>query len=122
MQNKHYVQQYGIYDYPKADEPEPDKNQVLAAERVIEAMKANLKGLEVAKTTNPRYSSYSYKHLFEKSTLYENKIPYCSNGSAIQALVNQGFKIGKIESPNCYFNLSKKGIQFLKSTSRTKFY
>ncbi|WP_320019672.1 hypothetical protein [Labilibaculum manganireducens] len=121
MQNKYYIQQYGIYEYPKADEPAPDTNQVAAAEKVIEAMKANLKGLEVGKNTNSRYSSYSYKHLFEKSTLYENKIPYCSNGSAIQALVNQGFKIGKVSPPNCGFNLSKKGIQFLKSTI-IKFY
>lgn len=110
---KYYVTLWGIYDTPQPNEPEPDSEQVKFAEDA-------LLGIVKGNRQNRKLTSYSIKHRIEQSILYHRKIPYLSNGSCIQAMINMGYTPKNIDPPNCTFNISKQAIEWLKTTKRTE--
>lgn len=67
---------------------------------------------------NSSSSSYGLKHLVERYLQAETKgeINYVSNGTLILAMHDAGFRIKRMDSssPNCYFNVSKKSINYLE--------
>lgn len=58
----------------------------------------------VRKTINTKCSSYTWKHIVERSTK-----KYISNGAFICAALHLGFKMKRIDkiSPNAWFNMRK---------------
>lgn len=65
---------------------------------------------------NRKYDSQALKHfivkILEKDTNY--RINNVSNSTVILAMYDAGFRIQRIKgSPNCYFNISEKGIKRL---------
>lgn len=110
---KYYVTQWGIYDAPQPNEPEVNKEQVKFAEGA-------LIGIVKGDKQNRKLTSYGLKHLVERNCLYCREIPYLSNGSCIQAMINLGYEPKNINPPNCTFNITKKAVEWLKATKRTE--
>lgn len=69
-------------------------------------------------TINKSYSSYGLKHIVEDFLRVETrgKIDYINNGTLILAMYDAGFRIKREDSssPNCFFNVSKTGINSLR--------
>ncbi len=67
--------------------------------------------LNQIKSINTKYSSYSLKHIFERS---KNGF-YITNGAFKGAMLKCGFNYKSItDSPNWYFNVSQKSIEDIK--------
>lgn len=65
----------------------------------------------VPKLKGVQPSSYSYKlkHLAERAIGH-----YVSNGEFIKAAHNMGYDLMEVRPPNCYFNISKKALYYLR--------
>lgn len=73
--------------------------------------------LSPVKAINSDISSYGLKHLVERALCKQtkNEINNVSNGSLILAMIDAGFKFKREskDSPNCFFNVSKKSLKRL---------
>lgn len=76
-------------------------------ERCREYIAANL---EVGPRVNPNVSSYGLKHRVER-WYPEREGVYVSNGMFIAAMIDQGFRVGQIDGPNCFFNITPASMK-----------
>ncbi|MEM7556000.1 MAG: hypothetical protein AAF378_18260 [Cyanobacteria bacterium P01_A01_bin.84] len=89
----------------------PNPKKQFNTEKIRKTMQLINKYCQHTQTIRKDIGSYSLKHIIEKH-FADN---YLSNGELIVAMLNCGFDYKKehVDSPNCYFNVSKKSIREL---------
>jgi hypothetical protein len=90
---------------------ERDRQALLESESTVTLVADWLaRNVEPMKTPTSRYGSYGIKHIAEKLINDPRQGHYITNGQLIAAALVAGFKVGRIEGPNCNFNMSTRSL------------